>query len=258
MTTLFISHSSKDKLWADEIHKKLRDQDYKALFLDSHPDDGIPAGAEWEKTLYRRLRQSGGLVVLCTADWLASPWCVAEAMIARERGRKVFILATADVSDERQLKVAQGNGTALRIPDFLKDTQFISLAGLTMEEAYERLYRGLKEELRPQDSFALPERPYPGLEPFDEKDAAIFFGRDHEIQRVESALTRHRLENGEGFILVLGASGCGKSSLVRAGTVPRLKHTGGEAGSGGQWVIPPPVLAGKGLEGLVRSLSNAL
>jgi hypothetical protein len=88
MTTLFISHSSKDKEWAERIHKALS-KDYQCLFLDSHPDDGIHAGADWERTLYQRLRQSRGVVVLCSVNWLASPWCVAEAMMARERKRRV-------------------------------------------------------------------------------------------------------------------------------------------------------------------------
>ena len=79
MTTLFLSHSSKDEDWALEIREALRSQGYQSLFLDLHPDDGIRAGEEWEKTLYYRLRQSRALVVLCTANWLSSPWCVAEA-----------------------------------------------------------------------------------------------------------------------------------------------------------------------------------
>lgn len=244
MTTLFISHSSKDKEWAEQIHKALRGQGYQSLFLDSHPDDGIHAGAEWEQTLWQRLRQSRGVVVLCTANWLASPWCVAEAMMARERGKSVFMLVTAEA--------AHGQ----RIPDFLKDTQFIPLAGLTVEETYGRLWRGLAEEGLKED-FAVPERPYPGLEPFEERDAAVFFGRKDEITRVREVLNQRRLNNANGFILVLGASGCGKSSLVRAGVLPRLKRASDKDGSIGRWVIPPPFFGREGLEGLVRSFAHA-
>src|SRR5512132_927027 len=135
MTTLFISHSSKDKAWASEVHETLRSQGYDKLFLDSHPDDGIHAGAKWEQDLWQHLRQSGAVVVLCTANWIASPWCVAEAMIARERGKPVFMLASGDVSDGRQVKGTAEAGP--QIPDFLKDTQFISLAGTTIDEAYQ-------------------------------------------------------------------------------------------------------------------------
>ena len=46
MTTLFISHSSKDKGWAERMHAALAGGGYQCLFLDSHPDDGIHAGAD--------------------------------------------------------------------------------------------------------------------------------------------------------------------------------------------------------------------
>lgn len=256
MTTLFISHSSQDKAWAERMREALRGQGYPSLFLDSHPDDGIHAGADWEQTLYRRLRQSRGVIVLCTTHWLASPWCVAEAMLARERGKRLFLLATPEVADGRQVKGLQDGAPVPRIPDFLKDTQFISLAGVTEEEACARLWQGLAAEGL-KDDFPLPERPYPGLEPFQETDTAVFFGRDEEIERVIGVLNKRRLNNAEGFILVLGASGCGKSSLVRAGVLPRLKRASDPDGAGGRWAIPPPFLGGRGLAGLAHALALA-
>ena len=100
---------------------------------------------------------------------------------------------------------------------------------MTKEEAYRRLWRGLAEEGL-KDDFPLPERPYPGLEPFQETDAAVFFGRDDEIARVREVLNRRHRNNAKGFIVVLGASGCGKSSLVRAGVLPRLRRASGDDG----------------------------
>ncbi|MDZ3835920.1 MAG: toll/interleukin-1 receptor domain-containing protein [Rhodospirillales bacterium] len=89
MTTLFISHSSKDKAWAERTHQALTAGGYHCLFLDSHPDDGIHAGADWEQTLYQRLRQSRGVVVLCSANWLASPCeCPAAASAGQPRHRR--------------------------------------------------------------------------------------------------------------------------------------------------------------------------
>jgi TIR domain len=110
MTTLFVSHSKKDKKWAERVHKLLSDSDYQCLFLDSHPDDGIHAGADWERTLYQRLRQSRGVVVLCSANWIASPWCVAEAMMSRDRGKRVFLVATADIADDLRSRLRETNG----------------------------------------------------------------------------------------------------------------------------------------------------
>jgi WD40 repeat protein len=62
----------------------------------------------------------------------------------------------------------------------------------------------------------LPERPYPGLRPFDENEWAIFFGRERMIDDVIGRLAGSRL------VLIHGVSGLGKSSLVRAGVLPKL------------------------------------
>ncbi len=237
MTTLFISHSTADKDWALDLHAILQGHGYHSLFLDSHPDDGIPVGAEWERELWRKLRQSSGIVVLCTEHWLASPWCISEAMIARERGKSIFLLATVDDS---------------KIPQFLKDHQILRFAGQARAESYDLLRRGLRQS-GIANEFKLPDQPYPGLNAFQEKDAAIFFGRDTEIDSVIDTLVRCRRGNGPGFILILGASGCGKSSLARAGVVPRLKSNAAASG----WLIAPAFFASKGNDGLAFSLSTA-
>lgn len=59
--------------------------------------------------------------------------------------------------------------------------------------------------------------PYPGLRPFQHHEAAIFFGREQETQEVVAQLIAKR------FVAVLGSSGCGKSSLARAGVVAALE-----------------------------------
>jgi WD40 repeat protein/DNA-binding SARP family transcriptional activator len=60
-------------------------------------------------------------------------------------------------------------------------------------------------------------RPYLGLRTFDEEDAPWFFGRSADVTRALDRLARTR------FLAVVGASGSGKSSLVRAGLVPSLR-----------------------------------
>lgn len=249
MSTVFISHSSRDKAWADQIHEALCGGGYTSIFLDHHPQNGIHAGAEWEKMLWRKLRQSRGVVVICTSHWLDSPYCIAEAVLARERGKPLFTLVSGDV--------ASGD----RIPDFLKGRQFISLAAITMEAAGKRLLHGLAEEGLGKE-FPLPDRPYLGLDAFREGDAAVFFGRKEEIGDVVEVLNRRRRHNAKGFVIVLGASGCGKSSLVRAGVLPRLPTVGRSAHAGDRsgridWMVAPPFMAGEGLEGLARSLAFA-
>jgi hypothetical protein len=60
--------------------------------------------------------------------------------------------------------------------------------------------------------------PYPGLRSFTSEQAAIFFGRGRE----EDALISRLRDPGQRFLAVVGTSGVGKSSLVRAGLLPRL------------------------------------
>ncbi len=59
--------------------------------------------------------------------------------------------------------------------------------------------------------------PYPGLRPFERHEAVLFFGRDRCVDAMVETLQRKR------FLAVLGASGSGKSSLVRTGLFEALE-----------------------------------
>ena len=61
--------------------------------------------------------------------------------------------------------------------------------------------------------------PYLGLVPFEERDARLFYGRDELADQLARRLAE-RL-HGAGILLVTGESGSGKSSLLRAGLLPR-------------------------------------
>jgi WD40 repeat protein len=60
--------------------------------------------------------------------------------------------------------------------------------------------------------------PYPGLRSFEQEEAPIFFGRREET----AELVRWVAEEGRRFVAVVGVSGSGKSSLVKAGLLPEL------------------------------------
>ncbi|MGH9192870.1 MAG: BTAD domain-containing putative transcriptional regulator [Acidimicrobiales bacterium] len=73
-----------------------------------------------------------------------------------------------------------------------------------------------------EPSAAAVPNPYKGLRAFDEADAADFFGRDDLVDEVLARLARG---DGRGrLVLVVGGSGSGKSSLVRAGLLPRVRR----------------------------------
>lgn len=59
--------------------------------------------------------------------------------------------------------------------------------------------------------------PYLGLAAFQPEDADRFFGRERLVEELTAKLSRER------WVAVFGASGTGKSSLLRAGLIPRLR-----------------------------------
>jgi len=69
--------------------------------------------------------------------------------------------------------------------------------------------------------------PYPGLRPFEPWEKEIFFGREAHTERLLEILGKRR------FLAVIGPSGSGKSSLVRAGLLPELPR--GRLGTGTRW-----------------------
>lgn len=92
--------------------------------------------------------------------------------------------------------------------------------------------------------------PFPGLRPFLFDDSHLFFGRDAQITELASRLRKNR------FLAVVGTSGSGKSSLVRAGLLPELLG-GTMASAGSSWVSATMRPGGDALTNLARSLVDA-
>ena len=74
------------------------------------------------------------------------------------------------------------------------------------------------------------QNPFPGLRPFESDENHLFFGREDQIHALLRKLRRNR------FVAVVGTSGSGKSSLVRAGLLPSL-HGGFMTQAGSSWRI---------------------
>jgi WD40 repeat protein len=221
MSAIFISHSGKDNQPAAEIRDHLKENGYRGLFLDYDPVDGIPAGHRWEEELYTHLRRCRAVIVICSKHSMSSPWCFAEITHGRALGKHIFPLKIDDCE----------------VTGLLQDLQIIDVPAVGSQEAYRRLLRGLLEKgLDPREMFDWDETrpPYPGLPAFQKEDAAVFFGRDDEIDKGLDLLNQVRRFGGARLMLVLGASGSGKSSLVRAGILPRL------AFERGAWLVVDP------------------
>ncbi|MGI9608953.1 MAG: BTAD domain-containing putative transcriptional regulator, partial [Acidimicrobiia bacterium] len=141
------------------------------------------------------------------------------ASIAEDvRGLAVLVsrcLEGSPVSDETSRFLAEAD-----------DGRFATLAGLL--EAWERVAgegNAASEEIR----FTPTRNPYKGLSAFGELDAADFFGRNTETEQLVAAVAAKRL------VAVVGPSGIGKSSVVRAGLLPAIRE--GAVGGSAEWLI---------------------
>ena len=173
MSTIFISHSSKDAESANELKVWLENQGHSA-FLDSDLKSGIKGGEKWEKTLYHHLRRCRVVIPILSHHSLESKWCLAEVVLARYKGKTIIPLKI-DTCDPEKL---------------YSPIQLIDLT-VNSEEGYQRLEHSLKEVFPWNET--LP--PYPGLTAFQENQAGIFFGRDQEISQgieVLESLRRQR------------------------------------------------------------------
>ena len=92
--------------------------------------------------------------------------------------------------------------------------------------------------------------PFPGLRPFGAEEDYLFFGREDQTNELLQLLRTHR------FIAVVGTSGSGKSSLVRAGVLPAL-YGGTMVGVGSQWETVVFRPGGDPLLNLARGMIDA-
>ena len=72
--------------------------------------------------------------------------------------------------------------------------------------------------------------PFPGLRPFEPEEDHLFFGRERHVNELLKRLRSNR------FLAVIGGSGSGKSSLVRAGVIPSL-YSGYMVQAGSSWRV---------------------
>jgi WD40 repeat protein len=235
---LFISHSSQDQAATERVCDRLRAQGLRALFVDFDPEQGIPAGRNWERELYSQVRRADAVLFLSSPAAVRSRWCFAEVALARLLGKPVFPIV-----------IVPGPRHPL-----LTDVQEIDLTHRGDAALDAQLMEGLRHVgLDPDAMFPWDgtRPPYPGLSAFAEEDAGVFFGRGPETKRLLELL-QPTLESRGRFIAVVGPSGSGKSSLVHAGLLPRLARLPQ------RWlVIPPLVPSTQPVRQLARSLAHA-
>lgn len=207
---LFISYAEADRAWVE------------GYLLDALEVAGVRSRSEATFTL-------------------GVPRLVEFERAVQQSRRTLLIISPAYLADDvtqfvNLLALTQGLETSTWkvIPLILKPTPLPArLALLTALDAtdperwpaaLERLFQAL--QVSPPGLAPPPRCPYPGLRSFDDSDDWPFFGRQAEI---DDLINRLRQQN---YLFVIGPSGSGKSSLVRAGLVTSLRQQ-----QSGQWLV---------------------
>jgi WD40 repeat protein/transcriptional regulator with XRE-family HTH domain len=161
---------------------------------------------------------------------------------------------------QRELSIAVGYSDAQisrleqneRLPDLATLTaRFIpALHAEDQPEIAARLLE-LAVAVRREDAPAAGLSPYKGLYYFEESDAEIFFGRDELTQTLVDHIN-DAVKTDQRFLAVVGASGSGKSSVIRAGVIPALRWQ--QASSG--WPVFVMTPTAHPLEMLASSLQG--
>ena len=100
------------------------------------------------------------------------------------------------------------------------------------------------------EMYKLIDNPYKGLRPFDEADSQDFFGRDALVSRLIDRFNEDAA--AANFLAVVGPSGSGKSSVVRAGLIPRMRF--GEVADTFNWFIADFVPGDEPIANLANAL----
>jgi formylglycine-generating enzyme required for sulfatase activity len=215
----FLSYNSQDALAVQEVAKRLKDEGL-GLYLEEWQ---LAPGREFQPALAQGLNESKTCVVFLGPNDLG-PWQEQELQVAIDKGVRDKEFNVIPVLLPGAERPRRGDVAHL---DFLINRSWVEfLKTVDDKRAIERLVWGIKGKKPPELDARRYEGvcPYRGLEAFRPEDEQFFFGRENLTGWLISALRGEvRATQGVRFLGVLGPSGSGKSSVVLAGLVPKLK-----------------------------------
>jgi energy-coupling factor transporter ATP-binding protein EcfA2 len=209
---VFLSYNSRDREVVEQIAERLKRAGVEP-WLDRW---ALTPGGDWQHELGAGLDASVTCAVFVGAHDLGA-WELQEVAVAIDRaatqqGFRVFPVLLPDVAepfDPNRLPHFLGARTWVDLRRGIRDTRGLQ----DLINAIKGVPFGSEVPVVAVSGVA----PYRGLQVFGEEDARFFFGRDREVQRLLEKL------KASTFLAVLGPSGSGKSSLVRAGLLPELR-----------------------------------
>jgi WD40 repeat protein/type II secretory pathway predicted ATPase ExeA len=206
---IFLSYNSADHHLVENIARKLRDETLEP-FLDRWH---LSPGMRWRVKLEETLISCKAVAVFVGPGEMGS-WQQREVDVALDLQRRNPKLPVIPV-------LLPGCEPPL---GFLRQLTWVDLRTQTLDRGIAILAKAARGELPgpeiQKDSHSVRASicPYRGLLHFREEDAPFFFGREAAIDKLMDVVPR------QPFVAVVGASGSGKSSVVRAGLVPKLRR----------------------------------
>jgi tetratricopeptide (TPR) repeat protein len=265
MSRIVFSHSITDNLAAVALSDWLKSEGWQDVFLDLDP----ARRERWAHALYERAAECEAVLFLVSRNWLASDRRRQEYETARRLGKNVFIVLIEDLPLQELPEYLKDAHQPVRLGAGADGATFRAKVPVTnaegevsfSSEGLADLRARLSRAALDPRSFAWPPEeepdraPYRGLEPLESEDAGVFFGRDASIIETLDALRRLREAGTPRLFAILGASGAGKSSFLRAGLLPRLRRDEDS-------FLPLPLISAKraaitGDNGLVAALATA-
>ena len=209
--TVFLSHSGADAQAVRHLAEYLR-RNGLDVWLDQ---DCLKPGDPWQPALEQAILKASAMVVYVGRMGVQN-WVDREVRLGLMRN-------TDDPHAFRLIPVLGEGARPEALPPFLLQHQYVDLRDSRQEpEKIQSLIAALKN--KEQRALAVPSKywsqhsPFRSLQAFEPEDAWLFFGRDMETAELGDRL-------GKAPVLaIVGNSGSGKSSLVRAGLIPALQH----------------------------------
>lgn len=208
---VFFSYNSREKAVVERIAERLKREAIEP-WLDKWC---LTPGGDWQDELADGLLRSSSCAVFVgpcgIGDWERLELKLATNRMAKDRNFHVFLVLLPDLPEPFDTS---------SLPPFLSTRTWVDLRkGIADPRSFQTLINAVKGVASGPEMPILPRDevcPYQGLRAFDEKDAEFFFGREGDVQRLVEKLKSIR------FLAVLGPSGSGKSSLLKAGLILAL------------------------------------
>jgi energy-coupling factor transporter ATP-binding protein EcfA2 len=212
---VFVSYSRADWRHAAAIDSILRDKGLTSFFDRRNLAPGLP----WVRALEQAIGAAKAVIVLIGPRGLGN---------TQQYERELALVRQSRDPAFPVVPVILPGTTTDRPFDFLNLLTWVDFSHVAKvsdaPDELARLVAAVHGAPSPGDMAREAICPYRGLDPFREEDAAFFFGRGSEREPESPIGQLVRRVREHSFVMVVGRSGSGKSSLVHAGLLPALRR----------------------------------